>query len=295
MTPFDQLNGLADPAYAETARAYHKVDRPYLGIKVPQIEELTDQWRAEYTMEGRLALAADLWDSNIHEGRVAAAKLLAQARMKDGCAPAWDLICTWVPQFDAWSIADHVCIAAQKRIVAVPSRIVTVAEWTLHPNMWVRRAALVATLPFTKQNHPKEFELAIREQVLGWAAIYCADKDWFIQKCIAWWLRDLSKHDAPRVDAFLEEHGARMKPFARKEAGQYLPVAEVDMADTLPHLDQMGADQMGADQADADQADEAPSYGDQAIGADPINVDDLDEAVDIFAKPIAPAIEPFHS
>ena len=107
----------------------------HLGIKVPQIEELTDLWRAELTMEGRIHLAADLWDTNIHEARVAAAKLLTQARMKEGCAPAWDLICTWVPQFDAWSLADHVCIAAQKRIVAEPARIDTVQGWTQSENM----------------------------------------------------------------------------------------------------------------------------------------------------------------
>ena len=50
------------------------------------------------------------------------------------------------------------------------------------------------------------------------AAQLADDRDWFIQKAIAWWLRDLSKRDAPRVRAFLEAHGARMKPFARKEA-----------------------------------------------------------------------------
>ena len=82
--------------------------------------------------------------------------------------------------------------------------------------------ALVATLPFTKQNFPKDFELEIRDRVLGWAASYCDDRDWFIQKAVAWWLRDLSKHDPARTEAFLEENGARMKAFARKEAAQYL-------------------------------------------------------------------------
>ena len=43
------------------------------------------------------------------------------------------------------------------------------------------------TLPWTKQNHPKPADLAIREKVLGWAAGYVTDHDWFIQKAIAWW------------------------------------------------------------------------------------------------------------
>ena len=221
-TALTQLNAAADPQRAIDSAAYHKVDRPYLGLRVPQIEELTDQWRADCSLEERIQLASDLWATNIHEARVAAAKLLTQARLKPDDSAAWDLICQWVPQFDAWAIADHVCIAAQKRIAADPTRIDTVETWTTHENMWTRRAALVATLPFTKQNFPKPFELEIRDRVLGWAAVYIDDKDWFIQKAVAWWLRDLSKHDPARTADFLATHGERMKPFARKEAEQYL-------------------------------------------------------------------------
>lgn len=93
------------------AQAYHKADRRYLGLKVPQIEELTTAWRAELALDDRVQLAADLWESDIHDARIAAAKLLTQARIKPDAA-AWDLICHWVPQFDAWAIADTVCIAA---------------------------------------------------------------------------------------------------------------------------------------------------------------------------------------
>ena len=219
---FAQLHAAANPDYAIYAAAYHKAYRPYLGIKVPVVEEMADQWRADCTLDQRLSLAAALWDSNIHEARVGAAKLLTQARIKPDDTAAWDLIQTWVPQFDAWAIADHTCKAAEKRITADPSRIEAVEGWTSSANMWQRRAALVATLPFTKQNFPKPFELEIRDRVLGWAAIYADDRDWFIQKAVAWWLRDLSKHDPARTSDFLQTHGARMKSFARIEAAQYL-------------------------------------------------------------------------
>ena len=217
-----QLHAAANADYAVYAAAYHKTDRPYLGIKVPVVEAMADEWRSACSLDQRLTLAAALWDSNIHEARVAAAKLLTQARIKPDDGAAWDLIQTWVPQFDAWAIADHVCKAAEKRITANPARIEAVEGWTTSENMWQRRAALVATLPFTKQNFPKPFELDIRDRVLGWAASYVPDTEWFIQKAIAWWLRDLSKHDAARTIAFLQTHGLRLKAFARKEAAQYL-------------------------------------------------------------------------
>lgn len=202
---------------AEDMRAYHKADRPYLGVSNPDIDAEVKAWRAEMTVEERVTLAAALWDSNIHEARVAAAKLLAQARLRPD-EEAWALIANWVPQFDAWAIADHVCGAGSKRLMADPGRLDQVEEWTTSEHMWSRRAALVMTLPWTKLNNPKPADLEVRERVLGWAAGYVDDREWFIQKAIGWWLRDLSKHDPERVVAFIDTYGDRMKPFARKEA-----------------------------------------------------------------------------
>jgi 3-methyladenine DNA glycosylase AlkD len=222
VTLLEELQALADPAQAAEMRAYHKVDRPYLGVRVPVVTELANRWRAELTLDTRLALAGSLWRTNIHEARVAAAKLLTQARIRPDQA-AWELIVSWVPDFDAWAIADHVSIAGQKRLVADPTRIDSVETWVASPHMWTRRAALVMTLPWTKQNFPTPADLAIRQRVLGWCATLADDRDWFIQKAIAWWVRDLSKHDAPAAKAFLDQHGSRLKPFAQKEAARHLP------------------------------------------------------------------------
>lgn len=224
MTPADalaQLHAAADPTRALESQAYHKTPRRYLGIPVPQITAIATAWRDTTDTPGRVTLAAALWDSNIHEARVAAAKLLTQARIPDDAA-TWALIASWVPQFDAWAIADQVCDAGNRRLIADPNRLDEVAEWTTHETMWTRRAALVMTLPWTKQNHPKPEDLMIRDRILDWAASYIGDKDWFIQKAVAWWLRDLSKHDAPRAAQFLAEHGPHMKPWAAKEAAKYL-------------------------------------------------------------------------
>jgi 3-methyladenine DNA glycosylase AlkD len=218
-----QLRALADPVKASEMHKYHKVDRQYLGIANPVIDEHVKAWREEVDLEGRLVLARGLWKGNIHEGRIAAAKLLTQARIRPDDQAAWELIKSWVPSFDAWAIADHVCNAGQKRLVADPSRLDEVEEWTTSEHMWSRRAALVMTLPWTKQNHPKPEEIAVRERILGWAASYVTDHDLFIQKSVAWWLRHLSKHDPSRVQAFLNKHADAMKPFAAKEARRKLP------------------------------------------------------------------------
>ncbi len=225
MTADEALAALAttaDPEKAVEMARYHKVDRPYLGVANPEIDTLARVWRRDLTLDDRLALASDLWRTNIHEARIAAAKLLTQARIRPDDQGAWELIKSWVPDFDAWAVADHAAIAGQKRLVADPSRLDDIEPWTHSDHMWSRRAALVMTLPWTKQRHPKPDEIAARERILGWAASYVDDPEWFIQKSVAWWLRDLSKRDPVRVQGFLDTYGARMKPFARKEAARLM-------------------------------------------------------------------------
>ncbi|GHC58114.1 DNA alkylation repair protein [Neogemmobacter tilapiae] len=223
MNASDILQRLADLGDAQKAQemaAYHKADRPYDGIALPDLDPLLAELRP-LPVETRVDLAADLWASNRHEAMILAAKMLTQARMNPDQA-VWDLISGWVPGFDAWAIADHACKAGERRLVADPARLDQVEGWLNHETMWVRRAALVMTLPWTKQNHPSEDEIAVRDRVLDWCVFLAPDRDWFIQKAIAWWLRELSKHDPEHVRGFLAEHGESLKKFARVEAGRLL-------------------------------------------------------------------------
>ncbi len=224
MTPdaaLEALRAQVEPGRAEQMIAYHKQNRTVLGVGNEVLNTLSRDWRGQLDLEARVDLAAGLWASDIFEARILAAKLLTQARIKPDTA-VWDLVQTWVSDFDSWAIADHAASAISKRLQADPARLDVVEGWTTSDHMWSRRAALVSTLPWAKLSNPKPADLATRERILGWAATYVQDRDWFIQKSIAWWLRDLSKHDADRTRAFLAEHGDQMKAFARKEAVKYL-------------------------------------------------------------------------
>ena len=139
-------------------------------MPVPVVDAMAKEWRAALTLDDRLALADALWQTNVHEARVAAAKLLEQARIRPDDEPAWRLIASWVPDFDGWALADHASVSGQKRLAWRPARVDELEAWTTSPHMWTRRAALVMTLPWTRMVHPKPADLAIRERVLGWAA-----------------------------------------------------------------------------------------------------------------------------
>ena len=215
------LEGLGDPAKAAELAAYHGVERRYLGIATPVLDALAKDWRGD-DLAARLVLATALWGSNIHEARICAAKLLTQARLRPDDAPAWDLIVSWLPDVDCGAIADQVANAGSKRVVWDTSRLDQIDEWTASEHVWTRRAVLGFTQPWTKQNRAKLEDEAVRDRVLGWAALFAEDHDPLIQRVVAWWLRDLSRFDVPRVQAFLEEHGERMTRSARREAAQMM-------------------------------------------------------------------------
>ncbi|MGM0583851.1 MAG: DNA alkylation repair protein [Pseudomonadota bacterium] len=225
MTPQAALAALraeGDAAKAAQMARCHRTEREALGVSNVRLEALARAWRAETpSVEDRVALAAALWQSGVLEARIAAAKLLAQARIR-GDAPVWSLVASWVPELDGRAIADAAAEAGRRRLVAAPERLDEVEAWTRSAHLWTRRAALVFTLPWSKGRHPSADDLARRERILGWVAGYVDDRDRFIQKTVAGWLRSLSKHDPDRVHAFLDAHGARMTPFAAREAASHL-------------------------------------------------------------------------
>jgi 3-methyladenine DNA glycosylase AlkD len=217
-----QLRAAIEPGRAEAMTRYHKQTREVLGVGNDVLNGFAKDWRKDLDVSERVTLALALWSSDIFEARILAAKLLTQARIKDDLV-VWDLLQSWVPEFDSWAIADHACTAISKRLVAQPARLDVVEIWTSADHMWTRRAALVATLPWAKLPNPKTVDEATRDRILGWSANYVEDRDWFIQKAVGWWLRDLSKHAPDRTRTFLEGPGATLKAFARKEASKYLP------------------------------------------------------------------------
>lgn len=194
----EALAALAAAGTGETERE----GRRAFGVAGVLIDDMAWLWRTQATVPERVALAAGLWQSGMHEAMLAAAKLLTQARLRpdDG---AWDLILTWVPDLTGVATAEAACSAAARRLSADPARLAQVAAWVEAPNPWTRRAALISALPFAKLNHPDPAETQARQEVLGWCARLARDPDPRVTKAVTQWLRVLAKHDADRVQGWL--------------------------------------------------------------------------------------------
>ncbi len=148
---------------------------------------------------------------------IASARILAHKKIL-ASDDLWRLVTTFLRDVDGWALEDNLARAAWKCLLATPTLIDEIELWTKHENMWMRRAALIYTLPYAKPGYDPE-------RMLTWMGTYASDPEWFIQKAIGWWLRDLGQHDPQRVVRFLNAHGNELRSVARKEAIRKLDTA----------------------------------------------------------------------
>ena len=211
------------PGKAAKMRAHYKVERVYWGLTTPVLDDHARQWRQELSLEERLQLACDLWGSNAHEGRICAAKLLTQARIRPDDSAAWQLLQNWLADVDCVAICDHLCLAGHRRLSADLARMDQMEAWPQSPHLWTRRAALSMTLPWAKMRDPNAANLPIRERALEWAAVLAEDPSKIIQQAVAEWIYELSRKSPERAQRFLDTHGHKLRNAARKDASRKLP------------------------------------------------------------------------
>ncbi len=216
-TALADLKKLANPKLAVAMAKKHKVAREYLGITNPDLDTAYKAWRADTSVTQRVEIASYLWESNVFEARIAATKLLTQARIASD-ESVWDALMGYLPEVDTLAISDQLSAAMARRLEAHPERLDILEQWTVSEDKWTRRAVLTATLPWAKYSNPKPNDLIVQDRILGWIEVFAPEHDPIIQKAIALWLRSFSKHNKPKVTNFLEEHGATLKAFALKEA-----------------------------------------------------------------------------
>lgn len=214
-----ELQKLRNESRAERDKRYHKSAREHWGVSVPECAQLARALTQGFDEKKLFLLAHSLWETDLFDAMVCAAKILMLSRIKLS-ELLWATILQFLKKVDGWALEDHLANVAGKCILANESLLNQIEEWTKHPNFWMRRAALVYTLPFAKPGKNPE-------RMLGWAASYASDPEWFIQKAIGWWLRDLGKHNPERVLLFLNTHGDKLKAVAKKEATRKLNSAEV--------------------------------------------------------------------
>ena len=210
----EQLQPLGSQERALTDQRYHRSSREHWGIPIPICEKLTRSLSKGITNTELIQLAKDLWDTDIFDPMMCAAKILSLPQLHPSQV-LWETILHFLKRVDGWALEDSLCHVAWKCLLADLRLLDEIEKWTKDSNFWMRRAALVYTLPFAKPKRDPE-------RSLSWASRYASDSEWFIQKAIGWWLRVLGEHNPERVVLFLNLHWLQLKGVARKEATRKL-------------------------------------------------------------------------
>jgi 3-methyladenine DNA glycosylase AlkD len=209
------LRAQGDAARAEWERAYQKSAWGHWGVSLPEMDAAIKGTLGDLTQDDALSLCRRLWREPVWDLKIVAGRILAGKSIEPD-AKVWAFVTESLPDLDGWAVADNLATAASSCLIADPGRLDSVEAWIESPHLWTRRAALVFTLPWAKGERDPE-------RMLGWAARLAGGREWFIQKAVGWWLRELSKRDPKRVRRFLTEHGEKLTGVAKREAMKYLP------------------------------------------------------------------------
>ena len=145
------------------------------------------------------ALAAQLWDTGVHEARILAALVI------DPVSMTRKEMERWARDFDSWAVCDHCCIHLFRKTPFAWDKAVA---WSGRRREYVKRAgfAMMATLAVhDKQASDKEF-LALLPIIEREAT----DGRNSVKKAVNWALRQIGKRNAALGEAAMET-AARLK------------------------------------------------------------------------------------
>jgi len=188
---------------AEREKNYQKSVWEHWGIPLPKMDTVIRETLNSDSEDKVVQLSAQLWREPVWDLKIVAARILARKSVPPSDR-VWRFVLERMPDLDGWAVADNLADVGSHCLLADPRRLDVVESWVTSKHLWTRRASLVFTLPWTK--HARD-----PQRMLSWAAQLAGDSQWFIQKAIGWWLRELSKRDPTRVRHFLDDHGAGSK------------------------------------------------------------------------------------
>ena len=213
------LRPLADGVQAVPMRAYMLHQFAFLGIRAtPRRQALHGLPKlSAWTAPDLVTLADKLWDLPEREFQYVAVDLLAKHHRQLGPDNVSHLL-QLVQRKSWWDTVDGLAgVVGDILLRARPGQpdVQRAMDACLsHPNLWVRRVAMLHQLGWKAQTD----EL----RLLHYALTLAPEPDFFIRKAIGWALRDHARTRPEAVRAFLAQHAQRLSSLTRREVGKHL-------------------------------------------------------------------------
>jgi 3-methyladenine DNA glycosylase AlkD len=164
------------------------------GVKVPLLRKLSREVIQTYK-DGKdeiVKLAEVCWSRGSREHQLVALFLLAGIKMK--AAECWELGVRFLPEVDNWESCDQLCMALLGQALAEAPQYIDVLETWLHDeNVWVRRAALVATVYLRQAKYEPDVARDLDRRALAMAGSLLEDDEKTIRKAVDWAVREVLK------------------------------------------------------------------------------------------------------
>jgi 3-methyladenine DNA glycosylase AlkD len=217
-----ELRALGTPERAEQERRYLKSDLTHYGVTVPAIHRLARAASRDPGLDVRalVDLARRLWAAPVHERRALAADLLALR--VDLLEPAdAAMLEEMIRRSKTWALVDALAPSVMGPLVERHPRLGEVLDrWAADPDVWVRRAALLAHL-IPLRTGGGDWERFARH-----ADTMLEEREFFIRKAIGWVLRDTSRKRPDLVSDWLRPRIRRASGVTVREAVRHLPPAD---------------------------------------------------------------------
>ncbi len=94
-----------------------------------------------------------------------------------------------------------------------------IRSWTGSTNRWLRRAALVSTVPLNNKTRGGSGD---KQRTLAVCKALVSDRDDMVVKALSWALRELSKRDPQSVSEFVARHSKVLSPLVIREVNNKL-------------------------------------------------------------------------
>lgn len=213
-----ELQRNADPAKAPAMAAYMKTDMPFYGVQKPLRLPMHRAMRMQFRPPSQQAYedgVLALWRLPHREEKYAAIEFATQNKkfITIAALPLYECL---LREGAWWDLVDPVATALVGSVLLAHRATAAgvMEQWIADPDMWIRRAALLAHLKHKAQTDERQlFEHCLR---------LSGEKEFFIRKAIGWALREYGKTAPDAVRAFLLDHRNTLSPLSFREGAKHL-------------------------------------------------------------------------
>jgi 3-methyladenine DNA glycosylase AlkD len=148
-----RLRALGSPERADKEKSYQKSAWEHWGVPLPKMDLAIRETLASAREDQLIRLSESLWREPVWDLRIVAARILARKAVP-ATEQLWRFVLDRMSDLDGWAVADNMAGVGSRCLLADPRRLDVVATWVESRHLWTRRAALVFTLPWTRDGDP---------------------------------------------------------------------------------------------------------------------------------------------